>query len=177
MELDELFRELDRFHQPISIATLTDWIERTPCDLGAVRSYVRYHPDHYLRNLMRRGPAYQALVLCWQPGQRSPIHDHWGSACAVKVLAGTATETLFEQTPEGRIYPVSSRFLREGATTVSASADIHQVSNLQPDGKNLITLHVYSPPLLTMNVYSLTDDWVGQFHDPINLEFVGGAGI
>jgi cysteine dioxygenase len=32
---------------------------------------------------------------------------------------------------------------------------IHQVSNLQPRGVPLVTLHVYSPPLARMNVYSV----------------------
>lgn len=175
--LDDLFRELDAFREPIPLEVLGDWIERVICPISCVEPYIRFHPDHYLRNLMRSGPGYQALVLCWKAGQRSPIHDHWGSSCAVRVLRGTATETMFERTPEGHVFPVSSRFLQEGSTTVSASDDIHQVSNLQSESRELITLHVYSPPLLTMNVFSLTDETISQFHDPINMEFVGGAGI
>ena len=45
---------------------------------------------------------YQAWVMCWRNGQRSPIHDHKGSSCAVRVLRGTLTETLFAFAPNGR---------------------------------------------------------------------------
>jgi hypothetical protein len=45
-----------------------------------------------------------------------------------------------------------------------------------PAAADLITLHVYSPPL-PMNAYSLLDARVSRFIDPINDEFLAGAGI
>ena len=51
------------------------------------------------------------------------------------------------------------------------------MSNLQRDGADLVTFHIYSPPLLWMNMYSLLDDSVSRFFDPVNDEFVSGAGI
>ena len=49
-----------------------------------------------------------------------------------------------------------------GAVCGSEDADIHQISNLQPDGQELITLHVYTPPLGRVGNYSLTDNTVTQ---------------
>ena len=175
--MDDLFRALDEFTDEIPLSVLSDWIENSEILEDRIQSFIKFHPDHYLRNLMRRGPAYHALVLCWQPGQRSPIHDHLGSACAVRVIKGTATETMFSQTEDGFVYPTHSRFLNQGDTMASDSADIHQVSNLQPSGSPLITFHLYSPPLFTMNIYSLLDMSVSTFTDPVNQEFVSGAGI
>jgi DMSO/TMAO reductase YedYZ molybdopterin-dependent catalytic subunit len=40
--------------------------------------------------------------------------------------------------------------------------DLHQVSNLQAGSADLVTLHVYSPPLLRMTTYSLTDRTRGE---------------
>jgi cysteine dioxygenase len=126
---------------------------------------------------MHNGPTYQALVLCWRNGQRSPIHDHQGSSCAVKVLRGLALETIFQRAANGMIYADYSRELGEGSITASQDADIHQISNLQPDSHDLVTLHIYSPPLLCMNTYSLLDATVAQFYDPINDDFRDGGGI
>ncbi len=50
-----------------------------------------------------------------------------------------------------------------GESTALQDADIHQVSNLQAEGTDLVTLHIYSPPLLRMDTYSLTDATVGEF--------------
>ncbi|MBK8271190.1 MAG: hypothetical protein IPK83_23895 [Planctomycetes bacterium] len=68
------------------------------------------------------------------------------------------------------------RELREGQVCGSQDADIHQISNLQPGSADLVTLHVYSPPLMVMGTYSLLDQSVGEFADPV-FEFCHGAGI
>jgi cysteine dioxygenase len=176
-DLLEIFAPLNRFHDRIPLEESQRWLERTRLGLEDVRSLVHFHPERYVRNLMYAGPAFQALVLCWRNGQRSPIHDHCGSTCAVKVLLGDATETLFARAPNGMIYAVSSSTLGEGSITGSQDDDIHQISNLQAGKANLVTLHLYSPPLLYMNLYSLLDESVTRFFDPINDKFALGAGI
>jgi cysteine dioxygenase len=93
------------------------------------------------------------------------------------VLVGNFVETQFELAPNRMVYAISSSMVGEGGVTVSTDSDIHQISNLQSESRDLITLHIYSPPLLTMNVYSLYDDVVRSYDDPINEEFFDGAGI
>ena len=109
-------------------------------------------------------------------GQRSPIHDHRGSACGVRVIQGTATETLYERMPSGYIRAVSSRELFVDQVCGSFDDDIHQVSNLQDGNAKLITLHVYTPPLLNMRTYRMEDNHVSEFIDPV-LEVDFGAYI
>lgn len=169
--------ELDQFTGRIPLAQLEEWLHRADVTYDDVQSFLRFHPEHYVRNLMHAGPAYVALVLCWHSGQRSPIHDHHGSSCAVKVLRGIATETLFERAAGGLVYAVGSRQLAAGAMCASQDSQMHQMSNLQRAGEDLVTLHIYSPPLLSMNMYSILDARVTRFFDPINDEFVSGAGI
>ena len=141
-----------------------------------MQHYALFSDKRYQRNLMQEGPSYQALVLCWRAGQRSPIHDHAGSSCGVRVIEGTAVETLFERTEAGHVYATGSRELTPGHCCVSADSDIHQLSNLQSDGRDLVTMHIYSPPLLVMGMYSLTETIVQRFEDPV-VAFADGAGI
>ena len=175
--IPRLLDELDRYRGRIPLTDLTSCLERTQLCLEDVRERVCFHPDHYQRNLMHDGAGYQALVICWRNGQRSPIHDHSGSSCAVKVVHGTAMETLFEFAPNGMVYAVRSSLLPEGSVTASQDRDVHQVSNVQQDDADLVTFHIYSPPLLWMNMYSLLDASVLRFLDPVIDEFVSGAGI
>lgn len=137
--------------------------------------FIRFSEHGYTRNLVRAGPWYNALVLCWKNGQRSPIHDHKGSSCGVRVLRGTLTETLFELTPNGHVKATFSRDLLPNSVIGSEDTDIHQVSNLQLGDADLITLHVYSPPLLWMGTYSLTDRTRGK--EAMFVEFRDAAGI
>jgi cysteine dioxygenase len=136
---------------------------------------MRFSDRHYTRNLVRGSPHYHLLVLCWKNGQRSPIHDHAQSSCAVRVLRGTATETLFEMAPNAHVKATFSRDLLPGSVTGSEDADMHQISNLQAGDTALVTLHVYTPPLLHMGTYSLTDLTRGT--EPMFLEFSDAAGI
>ncbi len=173
----EVLRELDKYDSRIPLAALQDWLAQTAVTLEDVRPFLCFSADHYVRNLLHAGPSYQALVLCWRSGQRSPIHGHRGSSCAVKVIAGVATETVFVPAANGMMYATLSRQLAAGDSCASQDADVHQMSNLQPEGNDLVTLHIYSPPLYRMNMYSLVDPKVKQFFDPVNEEFLSGAGI
>ncbi|HIM28773.1 MAG TPA: hypothetical protein EYG57_04365 [Planctomycetes bacterium] len=173
----DYFADLTRFDREVPLKQIDEFLRTTDIPLEDVHRFTRFHPDRYLRNLMFSSPAFQALVLCWRNGQRSPIHDHIGSNCGVKVLVGNFVETQFELAPNRMVYAISSSMVGEGGVTVSTDSDIHQISNLQSESRDLITLHIYSPPLLAMNVYSLYDDVVRSYDDPINEEFFDGAGI
>ena len=96
--------------------------------------------------------------------------------CGVRVLEGLATETRFEVSPCGALKATGSFDMDRGEVMVSQDADIHQVSNLQAEGQNLITLHIYAPPLLRMATYSIVDRHVGEFR-PVASEQYEGSGI
>jgi cysteine dioxygenase len=137
---------------------------------------VRFSDQQYLRNLVHEGRHYHVLVLCWRSGQRSPIHNHAGSTCGMRVLQGAATETIFEFAPCQLVRPLRSQEIPEGKIIASQDADTHQVSNLQARGRDLITLHIYSPPLLRMDSYSMTEPHVGEWR-PMVLSHTDGSGI
>jgi len=175
-KLTPLIDYLDSLTERAPIEGLRDRLtalDITPADLA---DYARFSEEKYLRNLVHEGEWYHVLALCWRSGQRSPIHNHAGSTCGLRVLEGVATETVFEPTPSGLIKAVSSTEMRAGSVAASQDADIHQVSNLESPGCDLVTLHVYSPPLMRMDTYSLIDRTVGEFR-PMVLEHALGSGI
>lgn len=169
--LDDLCAYLDKLEARAPLAELTARLAQLTINPAELAPYLRYSSESYSRNLIRAGRMYNLLLLCWKNGQRSPIHDHKGSSCAVRIIEGVATETLFDFAPNGHVKPIMSRDAIPGVTLGSQDTDIHQVSNLQADGKNLISMHIYSPPLLVMGTYNLTDTKRGEermfemFHD------------
>lgn len=174
--LRALLEKLDCRSTPIPLAELDAELRRTELVDADFRRAVAFGDKTYRRNLLHEGPTYHVLVLCWRPGQRSAIHDHSGSSCAVRVVQGIATETAVAMTAQGLVYATSSRDCGVGSVLGSFDGDAHQISNLQPAGHDLVTLHIYSPPLLKMNRFSLTDSQVESFVDPVEF-FVEGAGI
>jgi cysteine dioxygenase len=173
--LQALFAYLDRLKGRAPLKELTAEMADLEVDCDEVAEFIRFSDRAYARNLVSAGPWYNALALCWKNGQRSPIHDHKGSSCGVRVLRGTLTETLFELTPNGDVKATFSRDLSAGGVIGSEDTDIHQISNLQPGNADLVTLHVYSPPLLWMGTYSLTDRTRGK--EAMFVEFRDAAGI
>ena len=167
---------LDSLTARASVADLQAQLQSAAVTVNDVAEFARFSEHRYLRNLVHEGEHYHLLVLCWRSGQRSPIHDHAGSTCGLRILRGTATETVFERSPGGLIKPVCSEDYCVGDVSVSSDDFIHQVSNLQAQGQDLVTLHVYSPPLLRTATYSLTEPTIGEFR-PMVLEHVLGSGI
>jgi cysteine dioxygenase len=173
--LQPLFHYLDGLRGRAGLAELTAALASLAPAWADLAEFVRFSEQGYTRNLLRAGPWYNALVLCWKNGQRSPIHDHAGSSCCVRVLRGTLTETCFEFAPNGHVKAVNSRDYPPGSTFASQDLDLHQVSNLQAGGSELVTLHVYSPPLRQRGTYTLTDRTRGS--EPMFVEFSDAAGI
>jgi cysteine dioxygenase len=173
--LQAMFRHLDTLTARPNLACLLEELSCFEIDLDDLSEHLHFADNSYKRNLVRAAPHYHAWLLCWKNGQRSPIHNHSGSACVVRVLRGTLTETLFELAPNGHVKATFSRDFALGSLLGSEDTDIHQVSNLQADDADLVTLHVYSPPLTRMKTYSLYDAIRGyEVWDP---EFSDAAGI
>jgi len=141
------------------------------------RDYDRYRlftDRKYARNLVARSSFAELLMLCWRSGQRTPIHDHGGSVGVVMVCEGLLTETMFEHAPGGRVRPYNTYRWGPGAITGADVPDVHQLLNLQPAGRDMVTLHCYAPPLSVLNTYSPRSSRVGRWREGY---FTGGAGI
>jgi len=149
-------------------------LQESQVTLEDLRAFVQYDPIHYRRNLVAEGRWYSLLVLCWRSGQRSPIHDHAQSTCAFKVLTGVCSETAYAFSPCGQVYPLQTTEQLAGAIVATQDTDTHQVSNLQPEGRGLVTLHIYSPPLKSMQRFSITGENPGEWSEE---EYQGGAGV
>src|SRR5436190_9771106 len=129
--LNDLFCYLDALGQRAPLPELLEEMRALQVDLRDLAPHVRFSDQKYRRNLVRGTDWYNLWVLCWRNGQRSPIHDHRGSSCAVRVLRGTMTESQFVFAPNGHVKPTLSRDLAPGAVVGSEDTDMHQVSNLQ----------------------------------------------
>jgi cysteine dioxygenase len=121
----------------------------------------------YRRNTIARGEHYELLALCWRSGHCTPIHDHKGVSCAFKVIQGTGTEIRFQVSPSGCVCPASTIQMAPGYICSADDDDIHQVANMQAPGTDLVTMHIYSPPIKHMNIF--------RFSQPLEMLGVYGA--
>jgi len=143
--LAKMLSILDASEQPLSPDALVELLKLS-VSTDELAPWIKFEDEKYARNSIRRTRNYEALCLCWKRGQKSPPHDHWNSSAAIQVISGTAHETLFENHGD-YIQVIGERAYESGDIRVEGSDLIHQFGNLSDSTENLVTLHIYSPPL------------------------------
>src|SRR5690242_14990561 len=154
MNLECAIQELKDKAKEMRLPDLRRFISDLKPEQREIEQYIHYTPDRYARNLVCKTQDFECLVLCWLPGQRSPIHDHGHSICAVYTVDGTLCADNYRKTANGHIRADYSEDFKPGSVLSIQTTEIHQVSNLQ-DSRNLISLHFYLGPLENSFLYSV----------------------
>ena len=154
-----------------SLTEINQLIERTHFDPDEVQPYLGFKTGNYSRHRVMKNQFVEMLVLCWKPGQRTPIHDHNGSHGAVFVQQGILWETTFNYDAETGLDYKSHRELRAGRLTGSEVPDIHQLGNPDVSGRDLVTIHIYAPPLGVLKTYKLGSATI-DLYTPAEPDFV-----
>lgn len=153
--LGGLVERLKHAADPLSFEKLNALLSGVEVGTEELRPYVSFKEGTYARHRVHNFGHAELLVLCWRPGQRTPIHDHAGSYGAVRVLRGVMWETLFEMEEGSGLVYKSAREWTPGHVTGADVPDIHQLGNPDVSGQDLVTLHLYAPPLASLNVYKV----------------------
>lgn len=172
--LRALAEKLNALDAVPSVAQLSAWLRETNPPADELRPYRQFKPHTYARHRVMRNEFAELLVLCWRQGQRTPIHDHNGSIGVVLVCEGVMWETMFELDGERRLRYQTASECRAGELTGADVPDIHQLGNPEVSGRDLVTLHIYAPPLSVLNTYKIGSAEVGHYSPD---EFIHGAGI
>lgn len=136
-----------------SLRQIYGWLEHADFSAEELAPYVGFKEGNYWRHRVCRNEFVEMLVLCWRPGHRTPIHDHNGSHGGVRVQQGRLWETIFTYDEVDGLHYKSARDYSPGSVTGSDIPDIHQLGNPDVSEQNLITIHVYAPPLGVLHTY------------------------
>ncbi len=168
-QLKELIAYLDSLSGRADLKTLASLLAKLNVTQADVAPACIFGERGYRRNRISGSEHYELLALCWHSGDRTPIHDHKGVSCAFRVVEGTGTEIRFAVTESGLVCPTEVCQMKPGHVCAADDADIHEVANFQAAGKDLVTLHIYSPPIKKMNTYDfsspVTADTSPQYGD------------
>ena len=138
-----------------TLEQLDSWLANSAINREDLLPYLGFKEGNYWRHRVFRNDFVEMLVLCWRPGQRTPIHDHNGSQGAVMVYEGLMWETTFNfESDTGLTYKSGCEY-GPGEVTAAAVPDIHQLGNPDVSGQDLITIHIYSPPLGVLKTYKV----------------------
>jgi len=118
----------------------------------------------YARHLLYQDPEmrFAVVVMVWQPGQRTPIHDHGGVWCVEGVYQGRIRVNRYDL--EGIVEKSVARLrcreiIERGTGTAGAlipPVDYHRIEN--PFERTAITLHTYGGEMTSCHVFMPRDD-------------------
>jgi cysteine dioxygenase len=151
----DLIERLERQSAPPTLEQLITWLANARISREELQAYTGFKEGNYWRHRVFRNKSVEMLVLCWRPGHKTPIHDHNGSHGAVKVYEGVLWETTFAYDKNQGLSYRTMRECHAGEITGAAVPDIHQLGNPEVSGQDLITIHIYAPPLGVLNTYKV----------------------
>lgn len=139
-------------------------LERLEVNQDEFARFAHFDADkRYTRNLIATEEQTEAtlgftlLLLCWNPGKESPVHDHPCDGCWFRVIQGSVCETRYLLPDKDS---VCRALVRTGECTAASgdvaymddSMGLHKVGNPSPSVPAM-TLHLYSPPFSKCSVW------------------------
>ncbi len=160
--------------------TITDWVKdlasisQRDFTLETVQDYMRYHavrPEtldkylffskgNYTRNLIFKNSVFECMTICWEIGQASRVHNHRDQNCWMSAPIGRLRVQNFHvdqrDAAHGTCQLVPTDIYDMDATHpahVNPLEPVHQVLNLPEFNQRAVSIHIYSKPFDTCEVY------------------------
>jgi len=124
-------------------------VDLSGCDF---EPYGSWSDVHYTRNCLYCDEQYEVILLCWEKGQFTPIHDHGGEECWVKIISGSLEETIYKPNDLGEPTLIKNSVAHAGHTTYMIDfMGCHRLKNV--GNERAMALHIYAKPISRCNIY------------------------
>ena len=138
---------------------------------SAFEKYYSWSDNTYTRNVLARNEAYEVLLICWEKGQSSPIHDFNAQEAWIHPIEGMLREERFKINPDDdQLERVSNVLLGDDEFSYMKQIAIHRYSNAY-DGRS-VSLNVYRKPVMQWHVYEegnsnsiMKETWENKNHN------------
>jgi hypothetical protein len=122
-------------------------------DAATWRALAQHDPDERWFLQLSCNARFDIWLIGWHARQGVDLHDHGGSAGAFTVVEGELLETSGQVDGSG---PLRETRLGLGSARSFGAGHVHWVVN--PTVEVATSVHVYSPPLRTMDFYESAPD-------------------
>jgi len=106
----------------------------------------------YTRNCIVANEKFELILLCWEAGQITPIHDHGGEECWVKIIQGEFKEVIYQNDESNQLSVVRSGIAKANDITYMIdSIGFHSLENIS--SKRSMSLHLYAKPIPSCKIF------------------------
>ncbi|MBI3951938.1 MAG: cysteine dioxygenase family protein [Acidobacteria bacterium] len=151
-----------------------EYLLENKVDEATLEPYIRFGERSYTRNLIHKEDLFEAVLLCWEPGQHSPVHRHLDQWGWMTVLKGQLIVTNFiklrseiveSEEPDVNWSRINSIYLKEGHHHTVTGGEvfleatkpetIHKTENPASHERQAISLHICTRPSDTSVIYDV----------------------
>ena len=129
------------------------FLSDNPVDVESITPYFHWSNNFYTRNLVHKNELFELMVVCWESGQVSRVHNHSEQKCWMTVPVGRlrgqnfAVADIDEVRGHCRLVETDTFELSDCLTAkVELEEPIHQILNLSEFGERAVSVHIYSKP-------------------------------
>ena len=122
--------------------------------------FLFFSKGNYTRNLIFKNETFECMTICWETGQVSRIHNHRDQNCWMLVPIGRLRVQNFrveDRDPARgtcRLVPTIAFDMEpERPGFVDPKEPVHQVLNLAEFRQRAVSIHVYSKPFDSCEIY------------------------
>lgn len=161
--IQEFTKALSAIPEPkFTHSNVLRFLQRYPVVIESLEPYLYFCAEHYTRNLIQKTDLFELIALCWDIGQKSPIHNHRDQKCWMAMAHGKLqihTFALVKKDPATHFCELESSgqvlLDPQNPGQVDPEEPIHQVLNLPSYNCKAVSLHVYSRPYDSCEIYDL----------------------
>jgi len=148
MSIDQWVKQLCAIPESdFSIPRVFEFTAQKAIQPETLSPYLFYAKSHYTRNLIYKCSLFEVMAICWDIGQVSRIHNHRDQNCVGNRDAAQATCHLVPS----ETYDMDAQH----PAVVQPEEPVHQVLNLPEFGQRSTSIHIYSYPYSSCEVYSI----------------------
>lgn len=136
-------------------------LRTNPVDPESLAPYLFWNGQHYTRNLITKTETFELLAICWEVGQVSAVHNHRDQNCWMAAPIGKLMVQNYRVISKDlaqhccKIEPTDlCEINQQDPCAVDPREPVHSVFNPREWNQRAVSLHVYSRPFDSCEVYS-----------------------
>ncbi len=140
-----------------------------PVDPDSLAPYLFWDRQHYTRNLIDKTETFELMAICWDIGQVSAIHNHRDQNCWMAAPIGRLKVQNYRVISKDMVAHCCKLertdlldINSEAPCAVDPAEPVHEVYNPREFEQRAVSLHVYSRPFDSCEVYSLEKGTCGD---------------
>lgn len=112
-------------------------------DFSEIEHWKAYN---YTRNCFYKDENFELILICWDKGLQTAIHNHDGEDCWVYLLEGEIEEDFYRLNDNEQLEFCGTNVIEKGQVTKSEELkDFHRLRNSVKN--RALSLHVYAKPI------------------------------